>query len=385
MTLLALPLAAQGSQPKEGLRQIKYPVAVDGFCSLSPSVMADKLDYRENLGMYGIRPAFVFILPEDSTDDKGNINLAAYKEMLTFIDDVGKRMAKKADVIACYYLERGADPAKPPAHVTQAKLKNASLMAMELWGSKFITGDVLDLKFNMDMNSELGAMNWLYMSGPAEIGDSGMGAKDPKLEDNLKRVEKRTPLKSGQASAMESLAKWNIGEAMKKIAAAEKANKDEDAAWTKAYREIAEKMEEKYRDLVIKPEEERKYFIEQGEGLATLAKMLKGDEREKAVTEELNDLKKTDEYKLSMKARPKFLELQKEFYSISVPRSFRESMQQYYKKRADAFQSIKGKLNTFAKEFEELGYANRAHYMVLSILFWEAIGRGEDGDKPEEE
>ncbi|MCC6575312.1 MAG: hypothetical protein IT462_16170 [Planctomycetes bacterium] len=381
------PLMAQ-SQPKEGLRVIKYPLAVDGFCQLTPSAMVDKNDFRENLGMYGIRPAFILLLPEEATDDYGKIMVNTYKEMLTFADEVGKRLAKKADVVVCYYLEAGGDPLKPPAHVTQVKLKYCSLMAMEMWAGKFIEGDVLDLKFNLNFNSGLGAMNWLYVSELGQIGDSGTGSKDPKLEDNLKRVEKRIPLKGLQAEAMESLYKWNIGEALKKIAKAEAAAKPEDETWCKNYRAVAEKMEEGYRDLVAKPEQDRGYLVEYGVALAQLAKMLKGNEREKIVADELAELKKTDEYKFAAKAKPKYDELRREYYAVVVV-GHAQSRQDYYRLLGNAHKTIKGKLEAFAKEYKGCAYAKRASSWVLTIKVWEALGRGETvvrtGDEEEEE
>ncbi len=384
---MVAPLCAQSSQPKESHRTIKFPLAVDGFCQLTPSSMVDKADYRDNLGMYGIRPAFIFILPADATNDAGHIDMPAYKEMLTFVDEVGKRLGKKADVVAFYYLERNGDPAKPPAHIAQVKLRNASLMAMELWTAKRMSSELLDLKWNMDLNSDLGAMNWMYMSGMGEIGDAGMGSKDPKLEDNLKRVEKRTPLKGAQLDIMESLARWNIGDARKKLAKAEKAAKDGEATWLAAHREIADKMEELYRKLMVEPELERRYFIEYVNMLGNLAKMLKGDEREKAVNDEINNFKKTGEYKVAVRAKPKFEELKKDYYSVRVPPgNFRESMQDYYRRRGEAFRPMKAKLNAFAREFKEVGYADRALTWVVTIELYEALGRGESGsmDKDDE-
>lgn len=185
---------------------------------------------------------------------------------------------------------------------------------------------------------------------------------------------------------MEFLARWNIGDARKKLTRAEKAAKEDEGTWLATHREIADKMEEIYRKLMIEPELERRYFIEYVNLLGNLAKMLKGDESEKAVNDEINAFKKTNEYKTALRAKPKFDELKKEYYVVKVPAgNFRESTQDYYRRRGEAFRPVNAKLNAFAKEFKNIGYADRALAWVVTIEFYEALGRGESGSVDEDD
>ncbi|MCC6575313.1 MAG: hypothetical protein IT462_16175 [Planctomycetes bacterium] len=376
---LAAPLMAEdSSQPKNSIRTVKYPVMVDGTCQLKPSIMLDKDDQRENLGMFGIRPAFVFILPDYAVTAQGKLNTQAYAEMFSFIDQLGQRLGKKADVVALYYLGRDGDPTKPPAHIAQFKSRNASLMALKLSPTGNPSDSLIDVLWNMDVNSALGAMNWMYMAQLGEITDSGMGSKDPKLEDNVKRVEKRLPIKGDSAAIMDKLARWNVGETLKLIAKAEAKAKDDQLATLKLQRETAEKMEEIYRGLVVSPEQERRYFVEYADALANLSKILKGSERAAEVSAELAEFKKTDEFKVAQKAQPKFAELRKEYYSIHVYVKRGESEREYYARKAKAMNGIKLKLQAFAQDFAEIGYADVALGWVAQILYYEALGNGSE-------
>lgn len=378
LCLMAPALAAQSSQPKNSLRQVRYPVMVDGTCQLKPSIMTAKDDLRENLGMFGIRPAFVFILPEYVAAANGRLNVGAYTEMFSYIDDVAKRLQKKADVVALYYLGRDGDPSKPPAHIAQFKSRHVSLMALKLSPTGNPSDELVDVLWNMDVNSSLGAMCWMYMGALGEITDSGMGQKDPKLEDNLKRVEKRTPLKADQAAIMDEIARWNVGEAQKLIARAEKRAKDDQLAFLKLQTEMTEKMEEIYRALVLAPEQERRYFVEYAEGLANLGRILKGSDRATAVAAELAEFKKTDEYKVATKARPKFEELRREYYSVrdGIYMVGRETEQDYYRKLAKALAPVKAKLEAFNRDYSVTGYSDAVLSMIGNIMFYEALGNG---------
>lgn len=355
--LLAAPLMAQKSQPKESLRVLKYPIKIDGCMRTIPSSLLDKTDYRDNMGMYGIKPTFVMMLPEDCTDEYGNIMYGAYREMLQAIDDLARRLGKKADVVAVYYVGINDDPAKPPSHITQTKLKYASLMAFRFAPGE-PSNELIDLLFNMDLNSVMGALNWIYMSGLGEIGETGMGQKDPKLEDAVKRVEKRLPPKAEQAAIIDLLNKWNVGEALKLIAKAEKKPKEDEVEWLAQQRALAESMEAEYRRLVADREKDRAFHAEYADALANLSeRILRGDDSAKRVAAELAEFRKTNEYKLAIKAKPKFEELRKEYYNIRTAWYVGETEQQYYKKKFEAHKAIKPKLEAFVETFGEIGYA----------------------------